>query len=80
MAPSYRLVNFRLRPAKAAERKMIVEVCGRMGAFSNLLGFRYVGLGSPFFNDFILMHRRYGMRNLICIEREAQHKDRFSIQ
>ena len=77
MPPSYRLVNFRLRPAKAVERKMIVEACGRMSAFSNILGYRYVGMGSPFFNDFALMHRRYGMNNLICIEREVQHKDRF---
>lgn len=77
MPPSYRLINFRLRPAKAVERKMIVEACGRMSAFSNILGYRYVGMGSPFFNDFALMHRRYGMNNLICIEREVQHKDRF---
>ena len=56
---------------------MIVEVCSRLGAFSNLLGFRYIGLGSPFFNDFASMHRRYGMMNLVCIERESQDKDRF---
>ena len=77
MPASYRLVNFRLRPAKAVERKMIIEVCGRMNAFSNILGFRYIGLGSPFFNDFTMLHRRYGMKNLICIEREVQHKSRF---
>ncbi len=77
MPPSYRLVNFRLRPAKAVERKMIVEVCSRLGAFSNLLGFRYIGLGSPFFNDFASIHRRYGITNLNCIERESQDKDRF---
>ena len=77
MPPSYRLVNFRLRPAKAVERKMIVEVCGRMSAFSNILAFRYIGLGSPFFNDFTMLHRRYGIKNLICIEREVQHQTRF---
>ena len=77
MPPSYRLINFSLRPAKAVERRMIVEVCSRLGAFSNLLRFRYVGLGSPFFNDFALMHRRYGMTNLISIERESGNKDRF---
>lgn len=77
MPPSYRLVNFRLRPAKAIERKMIADICGRMGAFSNILGFRYVGLGSPFFNDFTMLHRRYGMKNLICVEREVHDQDRF---
>ena len=77
MPASYRRVNFRLRPAKAVERKMFIEVCGRMSAFSNILGFRYVGLGSPFFNDFTMMHRRYGLKNMICIEREVQHEKRF---
>lgn len=77
MPASYRLINFRLRPAKAVERKMFVEICGRMNAFSNLLGFRYVGLGSPFFNDFIMFHRRYGLKNLVCVEREVQAMQRF---
>lgn len=79
MPPSYRLINFTLRPAKAAERKMIAEVCARLNAFSNLPGFRYIGLGSPFFNDFVPMHRRYGMTNLVCIERASsdQEKQRF---
>ena len=77
MPASYRLINFRLRPAKAAERKMIIETCSRLTAFSNLLGFRYIGLGSPFFNDFAMLHRRYGIRNLVCIERESGDKDRF---
>ena len=77
MPPSYRLVNFRLRPAKVVERKMIIDVCARMGAFSNLKGFRYIGLGSPFFSDFAMVHRRYGLQNLVCIERQSQDKDRF---
>ena len=77
MPPSYRLVNFQVRPAKVVERKMIVEVCARMNAFSNLLSFRYIGLGSPFFNDFVSLHRRYGLTNLICVEREVHDVDRF---
>ena len=77
MPPSYRLVNFRLRPAKVVERRMIIDVIPRMSAFSNLAGFRYIGLGSPFFSDFTLVHRRYGLTHLVCIERESQDKDRF---
>jgi len=75
--PSYRLVNFRLRPAKSAERKMIVELCGRLQVLSDLASYRYIGLGSPFFNDFVLIHRQYGINNMICIEREELDKDRF---
>ena len=77
MPASYREVNFRLRPGKAVERKMIVDVCGRMSAFSNIPAFRYVGLGSPFFNDFTMLHRRYGIKNMVCIERQVQHRNRF---
>lgn len=77
MSPSYNLVNFALRPAKAVQRRMIIEICSRMNSFSNLLGFRYIGLGSPFFNDFASLHRRYGITNMVCIERETQDEKRF---
>ena len=32
--PSYERINFALRPAKGAERKMIVEAIGRLRPFS----------------------------------------------
>ena len=57
---------------------MIIDVASRLRSFASLTSYRYVGLGSPFFNDFALFHRIHGIRNLVCIEREDQDADRFN--
>ena len=77
MPPSYHKINYALRPAKSAQRKMIVEACGHLRLLLGLRAFRYIGLGSPFFNDFSTLHRQYGIRNMVCIERETADRDRF---
>ena len=46
MKPSYRLVDYSLRPAKFAERKMLCELFSRLPPFSPMQQYRYVGLGS----------------------------------
>lgn len=75
--PSYEKVNFALRPAKAVERKMIVETISRLRPFSTLEAYRYIGLGSPYFSDFSLVHRNLGITDMVCIEREKQDAARF---
>ncbi len=75
--PSYRKINFSLRPAKGAERKMIVEAFGRLHPFSVLDAYRYIGFGSPYFSDFSLIHRRLGISEMVCIEQERQDARRF---
>ena len=75
--PSYEKINFSLRPAKGAERKMIVEAVGRLRAFSTLEAYRYIGFGSPYFSDFSLVHRRLGITDMVCIEQEKQDVERF---
>lgn len=77
MPPSYRKINYTLRPAKTAQRKMIVEACGRLRPLFAIESFRYIGLGSPFFNDFTAFHREYGITNMICIEQEQSDQQRF---
>ena len=76
-APSYERINFALRPAKSAERKMIVEAMSRLRPFFALDAYRYIGFGSPYFSDFSLVHRSLGIGNMICIEREKQDAERF---
>ena len=78
MPPSYRQVHFTLRPAKAAQRKMIIEACGHLGNLAEIRSFRYIGLGSPFFNDFSALHRRYGIHDMICVEKQVSDRDRFA--
>ena len=74
---SYQKINFSLRPAKGAERKMIVETVGRLRPFSALEAYRYIGFGSPYFSDFSLVHRRLGISEMVCIEQVKQDAERF---
>lgn len=77
MAGSYNRINYRLRPAKSAERKMIIETLRRLTPFGRVADYRYVGMGSPYFVDFALMHKLLGLTNLVNIERDQHNADRF---
>lgn len=75
--PSYRTVNYSMRPAKAIERKMIVDVARRLDRSRPLNDYQYVGFGSPYFTDFSVIHRNLGIDRMVCIEREAADENRF---
>lgn len=70
MAKSYREIDYRLRPAKNVERKMLAEAFGRLSKFARVDFYRYVGMGSLYFSDFVLFHRALGFREMISIEKE----------
>jgi hypothetical protein len=72
MEPTYKAINYLLRPAKNIERKMMCEAFRRLGVFGELKGYRYIGLGSIFFGDFVLFHKRLGFTKMISIE---SHKE-----
>lgn len=73
---SFRKVDYSLRPAKHAERKMLVEIMRRMAVFQPIEEYVYVGFGSVWFSDFVLFHRALGIRNMISIEHSTGAKDR----
>jgi hypothetical protein len=75
--PSYEGIDFGLRPAKHVERKMIVEVIGRLTHLRRLPQYRYVGFGSVYFSDFILLHKVTGISRMISIEQEEAESERF---
>lgn len=68
MSRSFRRLHYGLRPAKNVERKLIVEALSRLDHLYPLREFRYIGLGSLYFIDFTLFHRRLGFTELISIE------------
>jgi hypothetical protein len=76
MAPSYRLIDYRLRPSKHVERVMLCEAFRRL-RFHVPEDYQYVGLGSVFFADFRMVHRSLGISRMFSIERQANHGDRF---
>lgn len=73
---SFRKINYSLRPAKHAERRMLGEVFRRLSHFDLLEEYVYVGFGSLWFTDFVLYHKTLGIRDMISIEQSGA-KDRF---
>jgi len=77
MSKSYERLYYYLRPAKSIERKMLCEALKRLLISYGLTKYRYVGFGSTFFSDFILVHKSLGINDLISIEKEEEDKTRF---
>lgn len=72
--------QYEFRPAKAAQRKMIVDACRRLTAISALDHYQYVGFGGLEFIDFIEFHRGLGIPLMTSIERDTnmQHRLEFN--
>ena len=68
MVASFRKIDYRVRPAKSIERKMLAESFRRLSEFENTSHYRYVGLGSLYFSDFMLFHKQLGCENMVSIE------------
>lgn len=74
---SFRKINYSLRPAKHAERRMLGDVFRRLSHFEVLEDYVYVGFGSVWFADFVLYHKMLGIRDMISIEEASGARDRF---
>lgn len=47
---------------------MMAEAFSRLGPISPISDYRYVGMGSIYFRDFLLFHRRLGIEKMVTIE------------
>ena len=81
MPPYQPKVDYYLRPAKATVRRMIVEALSRLGPLAPVDQYRYIGMGSTYFRDFQLIHRRLGICDMITIEHHprAEARIRFNL-
>jgi len=79
MANSFRVVDYRLRPAKVVERRMMGEAFLRLRHFAAVERYAYVGMGSVYFADFALFHAMCGFETMVSIEDtiDATQQDRF---
>jgi len=77
MPSSYELVNYSLRPAKAAERKMLCDIARRLEPFDRVEAYRYIGFGSIYFADFHLFHQSLGIWDMVSIEKDEVNEPRF---
>jgi hypothetical protein len=73
---SYRGINYSLRPGKHIERKMLAEALSKLTPFGPLHSYRYVGFGSIYFADFIVIHRGLGIDDMVSIEEQVQDEAR----
>jgi hypothetical protein len=83
MSGSFTRVNYRLRPAKGVERRMMADAFLRLRAFGSVESYRYVGMGSVYFADFALFHTVCGLTDLVSIEdaedERTQNRFRFNV-
>jgi hypothetical protein len=68
MARSFNRIDYRLRPAKAVERRMMAEAFLRLRPFGSVETYRYIGMGSVYFSDFSLFHTVCGFDPMISLE------------
>jgi len=76
MSASFRKIDYSLRPAKYAERKMFVEILRRLAAFQPVEDYAYIGFGSVWFSDFTLFHRALGIKSMVSIEQAVEARER----
>lgn len=67
MVGSFKNIDYRLRPAKHAERAMLLDLYKNM-RFAPVRDYQYVGFGSVAFVDFRMVHRALGIDSLYSIE------------
>lgn len=68
--------RYEFRPAKAAQRRMVVDACRRLTAISSLDRYQYVGFGGLEFIDFVEFHRGLGIPQMTSIERDTNMQHR----
>ena len=66
--PPINKINYMLRPNKTVERKLIVETVAALKPHFDLTAYRYIGFGSMWFVDFILMHKYLQISEMFSIE------------
>lgn len=68
--------QYEFRPAKAAQRRMVVDACRRLTAIASLDKYQYVGFGGLEFIDFVEFHRGLGIPRMTSIEWDTNLQNR----
>jgi hypothetical protein len=70
---SWENVNYEFRPAKQVERRMLLHTfeCLKEAGFP-ISKYKYTGLGSIYFIDFIMFHRYLGICKFLSVEASAE--------
>jgi hypothetical protein len=73
-------LSYKLRPNKAVDRELFLDLLSRLAGPLRLDRYEYVGLGGPFLEDFRVIHARLGVSKMVCVESEesVHHRQRFN--
>lgn len=66
--PSFTRINYYLRPNKQVERKILIDILLHFRKLFDMKHYGYVGMGSVYYYDFILIHRILGLKKLISFD------------
>jgi len=75
---AFEQVNYSLRPNKSVERRLLIRLLARLAQTDrfNIQAYRYIGFGSMWYADMILMHKQLGIADLVSIEKEVTRERR----
>lgn len=73
---SFETINYMLRPNKNVERKLIASTFAELRQQFPIPEYRYVGFGSMWFSDFVLMHKTLGISDMVTIEGQVSRSKR----
>lgn len=59
---------YQLRPNKAIDRNLLIDLLGKLNRTVNISDYYYYGFGGPFLEDFKLMHAHLRIGKMISIE------------
>lgn len=62
---------YHMRPNKAVERQLFVELLSKVNRFKPIRLYTYVGFGGSFLEDFKLIHTYFGNKKMISIEEDS---------
>lgn len=64
-------VNYAIRPNKAVERRIVFDVLDALSPVLRWPTYRYIGLGAPWFVDFVMAHRVLLISDMVSIEKDS---------
>jgi hypothetical protein len=65
------ILQYDLRPHKQVERRMMIDAFQiLLGSGFHIRSYKYLGMGSVFFWDFLMFHKLLGLRDLTSVEKD----------
>ncbi|OEF49178.1 hypothetical protein A1OW_13440 [Enterovibrio norvegicus] len=74
---SSRKINYSTRVSKNIERKMLRDLLSRFSSSFPMNNYTYVGFGSKYFTDYLMMHKYLHINNLVSIEGDTGNKAKY---